>query len=89
MNTLTWIFFITLGISAFCAAMAGVFYFVKEIFFIIWKVDADDADGLFWKFLDKGVKVLLSIAVWLLILVGISGGLLLVWIALYAVLSAP
>lgn len=87
MNGLIWIFFITLAISAFCAAMAAVFYLVEKAFFLVWGVKEEEADGLFWRFLNKGIKILLSISIWLIILVGVSGGLILVWLALYSVLG--
>jgi len=82
MNTLTYIFFITLAISGFCAFMAAVLYLVKEIFFRIWKVRETEADGLFWGFLRTAIKVLLSISTWLFILIGLSGILLLIILGL-------
>ena len=82
MNTLTYIFFITLAISGFCAFMAAILYLVKEVFFRIWKVREAEANGLFWGFLRTSIKVLLSISTWLIILIGLSGILLLIILGL-------
>ena len=82
MNTLLHIFFITLAISGFCAFMAAVLYLVKEVFFHIWKVKETEADGLFWSFLRTGIRVLLSVSVWLLIPIGLSGILLIILLGL-------
>lgn len=82
---LNYIFWIVLSASIFSATLAGGMYITKKMFFLIWKVD--EADGIFWKFMDKGVKVLLSISVWLVGLLLVIGVTLLIMLALYNLLN--
>jgi len=82
---LNYIFWIALSVSVFCAALAGGMYLTKKLFFLIWKVE--QADGIFWKFMDKGIKVLLSISVWLLGLLMVIGVSLLIIGAFYNLLN--
>ena len=82
---LNYIFWIVLSASVLSATLAGGMYITKKMFFLIWKVD--EADGIFWKFMDKGAKVLLSISVWLLGLLMVIGVTLLIMLVLYNLLN--
>lgn len=82
---LNYIFWIALSVSVICATLAGGMYLTKKLFFLIWKVE--QADGIFWRFMDKGVKVLLSISVWLFGLLMVIGVTLLIMLALYNLLN--
>ena len=48
MDVLTWILYITVAVSVFCAVLAGTMKLVKELFFFIWGVKDEEAVGVFW-----------------------------------------
>ena len=83
MDVLTLIFYIAVAVSVFCAVLAGTMKLVKELFFFIWGVKDEEAVGVFWNFLRKGTKILLSISVWVMGIVMTIGATLLIMIAFY------
>ena len=83
MDVLSWIFYISIAVSVFCAALALTMKLVKELFFFIWGVKDEEAVGVFWDFLRKGTKILLSISVWVMGIVMTIGATLLIMIAFY------
>ena len=83
MDLLTLIFYIAVAVSVFCAVLAGTMKLVKELFFFIWGVKDEEAVGVFWNFLRKGTKILLSISVWVMGIVMTIGATLLIMIAFY------
>lgn len=83
MDVLSWIFYIAVAVSVFCAVLAGTMKLVKELFFFIWGVKDDEAVGVFWDFMRKGTKILLSISVWVMGIVMTIGVTLLIMIAFY------
>ena len=83
MDVLTWILYITVAVSVFCAVLAGTMKLVKELFFFIWGVKDEEAVGVFWDFMRKGTKILLSISVWVMGIVMTIGATLLIMIAFY------
>ena len=83
MDVLTLIFYIAVAVSVFCAVLAGTMKLVKELFFFIWGVKDEEAVGVFWDFMRKGTKILLSISVWVMGIVMTIGVTLLIMIAFY------